>query len=94
MYYCSMNGNHPELITNSILLEDNSSYFFSIKSVEITNFLGSVIATLQEYSISGINGEKYKLYKTKEGNWYETDDTSSPSNSNILRALKLAIDGK
>jgi hypothetical protein len=89
-----MNGNHPELIIDSIMLEDQSSYIFSIRSVEITNFLGSVIGILQEYSFSGVNGENYKLYKTKEGNWYETDDKSSPSNSNVLRALKLAIDRK
>ncbi len=79
---------------NHIILEDNSKFFYTIKSVEIANALGAVIAILEEYSITNINGENYKLYKTKEGNWYDISETIPIENNAVLRALKLAIDNK
>lgn len=77
-----------------IILEDKSLYLYSVKPVEITNVLGAVIAVLEEYSVTGSKGENYKLYKTKEGNWYDIVDTIPVVNNPVLRALKLAIDNK
>lgn len=77
-----------------IILEDNNLYLYSVNPVEITNVLGAVIAVLEEYSITGSKGENYKLYKTKEGNWYDIADTTPVVNTPVLRALKLAIDNK
>ena len=55
-----------------VILEDNSQYSYTVKSVEIANALGAVIAVLDEYSMANLDGENYKLFRTKEGNWYNT----------------------
>ena len=84
------------LFSNQIILEDNSQFYYTIKPYEFTNALGNIVAVLQEYNFikEGENNEQlsYKLYKTKEGNWYDVNDNNSPSDYNILRALKTAID--
>ncbi len=79
---------------NEIILGDNSQYFYTVKPYEITNALGAVIAILDEYSIKNINGENYKLYKTKERNWYDISGSIPIENNALLRAFKLAIDNK
>lgn len=83
-------------LTNQILTQDNELYSYSVSPYEMTNALGHVIAILQEYIFTkmerGIESGSYKLYKTKEGNWYEINSPAlSPENS-ILRKLKTAID--
>lgn len=82
--------------TNQIIVQDDEEYFYSVSTYEMTNVLGSVIATLREYTLTRIDSaselQPYKLYKTKEGNWYEIN-ASTPSHENsILRKLKTAID--
>ena len=79
-------------INKHVILEDKSQYSYTVKPVEITNPLGAVIAILDEYSINNNNTENYKLYKTKEGNWYDVPGRIPVENSAILRALKSAID--
>ncbi len=83
-----------ELINKQIILEDKSQYFYSVNPVEISNALGSVIAILDEYSITNSSGQNYRLYKTKEGNWYDISERNSSVNSTILRALKSALDNR
>jgi predicted proteasome-type protease len=75
-----------------IVLADNSWFSYTIKQVEITNVLGAAIGVLDEYFITNSAGENYKLYKTKEGNWYDMGETKATENIIILRALKLTID--
>ena len=75
-----------------IILDDNSRFSYTIKQVEITNILGAAVAVLDEYFITDSAGENYKLYKTKEGNWYDIEEVKLSSQNNILRALKSAID--
>jgi hypothetical protein len=75
-----------------IILSDNSRFTYTIKQVEITNILGAAVAVLDEYFITYSAGETYKLYKTKEGNWYDVEDAKTTGNITILRALKLAVD--
>ena len=94
MYNCVMEMEVTKQKNNEIILEDNSQYFYTVRPFEITNALGAVIAVLDEYSITNINGEIYKLYKTKEGNWYDISETIPVENNAFLRALKLAIDKK
>lgn len=64
----------------------------------MTNALGTVIAVLQEYNFTkkGDNSEQFtcKLYKTKEGNWYEIEDTNNSIVKGIIRNLKSAVDEK
>jgi len=83
-----------EVIKAQLILEDKSQYFYSIKSVEICNSLGAVMATLLEYYISNHTSQTYKLYKTKEGNWYEIPDANPTSEKALLMSLKLAINSQ
>jgi hypothetical protein len=82
--------------TNKIVLEDNSQYIYSVEPFELNNVLGNVVAVLQEYTFVKYedNNSTFscKLYKTKEGNWYEIREPDSSAEYNILRSLKTAID--
>ncbi len=85
-----------DLYKKQIILEDNTLFYYTIKPYELTNALGNIIAVLQEYNFTkkDDNDEQFscKLYKTKEGNWYDINDSNSLLEYGILRALKLAID--
>lgn len=78
--------------TKQIVLADNSGFSYTIKQVEITNSLGAVVAVLDEYFVTNSNGERYKLYKTKEGNWYDVAEVNKGSATSVLLALKFGID--
>ena len=83
------------LFNQQIVLEDNSQFYYSIKPFELSNALGNVIAVLQEYSITKKDGEFFcKLYRTKEGNWYDISEETTAENNATLRALKSALDNK
>ena len=75
-----------------IILSDNSRFSYTIKQVEITNILGAAVAVLDEYLITNSAGGNYKLYKTKEGNWYDVPEANTGVAKSILIALKLKID--
>lgn len=75
-----------------IFLEDNSRFSYTIKQVEITNVLGAAVAVLDEYNITNTEGEKYKLYKTKEGSWYDMPEANNGVDKSVLLRLKLRID--
>jgi hypothetical protein len=93
MYYCEMENALIEM-GNQIFLEDGGHYFYTVKPVEIRNILGASIAILDEYIVTNSTGEIYKLYKTKEGNWYDMPEANSQSAKPVLLALKLAINAK
>lgn len=81
-------------LSNEIILDDNKRFHYSISPFEMKNSLGKVIATLSEYIFTSSNRSdvtSYKLYKTKEGNWYEIESESIKSYT-ISRELKSAID--
>src|SRR5687767_5693197 len=82
--------------TNYVILEDNTQYFYTTTPFELTNGLGNVVAVLREFVFikNGENSEQfsYKLYKTKEGNWYDIMDMKSSVEYDILRRLKTAMD--
>lgn len=75
-----------------IVLSDSSRFFYSIKQVRITNILGAAVAVLDEYFITNTAGEKCKLYKTKEGNWYNVPEANKEVDKDVLLRLKLGID--
>ena len=86
------------LFSNQITLEDNSQFYYTIKPYELTNALGNIIAVLQEYNFTkkdDNNGQfSCRLYRTKEGNWYDFEVAKIVSEKGILRLLKSAIDAK
>jgi len=86
------------LFSNQIILEDNSQFYYTISPYELTNALGSIIAILQEYNFTkkGDNNGQFscKLYRTKEGNWYDIEEAKILIEKGILRMLKSAIDAK
>lgn len=86
------------LFSNQIILEDNSQFYYTITPYELTNALGNIIAILQEYNFTkkdDTNGQfSCKLYRTKEGNWYDIEVAKLVSEKGILRLLKSAIDAK
>ena len=86
------------IFSNQITLEDNSQFYYTIKPYELTNALGNIIAVLQEYNFTkkDDNNEDFscKLYKTKEGNWYDIEEAKMDTEKVILRMLKSAIDAK
>lgn len=75
-----------------IVLDDNSLFSYTIKQVEITNILGTAVAVLDEYFITNSAGENYKLYKTKECNWYDVPEANKGVDKGVLLRLKLGID--
>lgn len=77
-----------------IILGDKSRFTYTIKQVEITNILGAAVAVLDEYFITNSAGENYKLYKTKEGNWYDVAEVNKGVDKGVLLGLKLGIEGK
>jgi len=86
------------LFTNQINLEDNSQFNYTIIPYELTNALGNIIAVLQQYNFTkkdDNNGQfSCKLYKTKDGNWYDIEEAKMLAQKAVLRMLKSAIDAK
>ncbi len=86
------------IFTHHITLGDNTSYSYTINPYELTNALGYVIAILQEYNFTKENDHNgqfsCKLYKTKDGNWYDFEEAKMGTEKATLRLLKLAIDAK
>ena len=95
IYYCDMRDALKNLISNQITLEDNSQFYYTIKPYELTNALGNIIAVLQEYNFTKDDNTgqfSCKLYRTKEGNWYDIEEANRMVEKGVLLALKLAID--
>ena len=82
--------------SNQITLEDNSQFYYTVTPYELTNALGHIIAILEEYNFikkDDNSGQIFcKLYKTKEGNWYDIEEAKMLAEKTILRMLKSAID--
>ncbi|HEU5054280.1 MAG TPA: hypothetical protein VFT78_14270 [Hanamia sp.] len=80
--------------SKEIVLDNNQRFHYTVHPFEMKNPLGEAVALLQEYEItssSTVSEEPfYKLYKTKEGNWYEIENQNSKPDK-IIRELKLRI---
>ena len=98
IYYCDMRDALKNLFSHQITLEDNSQFYYTINPYELTNALGTVIAVFQEYSFTKKDGNNEhfccKLYKTKEGNWYDIPDVNKHADNVVLMSLKMAINIK
>jgi len=86
------------LFCNEITLENNGQYYYTISPFELTNSLGKIIAVLQEYNFTkkddGNAHFSCKLYRTKEGNWYDLEPGKLLSEKGIFRMLKSAVDAE
>jgi hypothetical protein len=84
------------VFSKEIILEDGSHFYYTTNPYELKNALGNTIALLQEYNFTK-KEEPHpftcKLYKTKEGNWYDIEEAKI-GEQKILRMLKSAIDSK
>ena len=74
-----------------ITLEDGSRYQYTITQVEILNILGIATAILDEYLIIAPDAQTYKLYKTKERNWYDISEQNKDADKVILEKLKRLL---
>lgn len=96
VYHCGMRDSLKSLFSKQIILDDSSVFYYTIKPYELTNTLGNIIAVLQEYNFEkkDNNSDQFscKLYKTKEGNWYDIEEAKTIKKNGILRMLKSAID--
>ena len=80
------------LFSKEIILEDSGHYYYAIRPFEMKNVLGAVVAVLNEYLFTNSQtSETYKLYRTKEGNWYEISNSIPVENIPILRELKTVM---
>lgn len=97
-YYCEMRDSLKHVFSNQVVLEDSNIFFYSISPYELKNALGYNVAVLQEYNFvkKGDEGgqNSCKLYKTKDGNWYDFEGSKTSVEKGLLRLLKSAIDGK
>lgn len=86
------------VFSQQIVVEDKSMFYYTIQPYELTNALGNSIAILKEYHFTkkADDNEPFscKLYRTKEGNWYDIEEAKIITEINILRMLKSAIDMK
>jgi len=86
------------IFSNQITLQDKRQFYYTIKPYELTNALGNIVAILQEYHFTKKDDNDgqlcCKLYKTKEGSWYDLQEGCDYSEKSLLRMLKSAIDLK
>ena len=67
------------VFSHQIILEDGSQYFYTVQPFEMKNILGAVVAIFDEYLFTKkIGSETYKLYRTKDGNWYDSEKENDP----------------
>ena len=95
IYHCVMRDALKNVFSHQIILEDNSLFYYTIKPYELTNALGNIIAVLQKYNFTKKDNNSgqfsCKLYKTKEGNWYDISDDNAAVENSLLLVLKTAI---
>jgi hypothetical protein len=75
-----------------LILEDGSCYLYTTLPYEMKNVLGAVVALLDEYSFTQKGTyETFKLYRTKEGNWYNLDEHKDTIQTRLFLEIKTAI---
>lgn len=93
-----MRDSLKHVFSNWVVLEDSCAFYYSISPYELKNALGHNVAILQEYNFvkKGDEGGRNfcKLYKTKDGNWYDFEDAKATVEKGKMRMLKSAIDSK
>ncbi|CAN5389220.1 hypothetical protein BH11BAC5_BH11BAC5_23870 [soil metagenome] len=95
-YYCEMKESLKDVLSKQVVLEDGSIFYYTILPYYLKNALGNIIAVLQEFNLKKKGDESSsftcKLYKTKDSNWYDFEDTKPTVEKQTVRLLKSAID--
>lgn len=75
-----------------LILDNGNCYLYTIQPYEMKNVLGAVVALLYEYSFTkkGVS-ETFKLYRTKEGNWYNLGENTNAAETQLFLEIKTAI---
>lgn len=75
-----------------LILEDGSCYLYTTLPYEMKNVLGAIVALLDEYSFTKKGtSETFKLYRTKEGNWYNLGENTDTTQTQLFLEIKTAI---
>ena len=84
------------VFSQQVVVEDKSMFYYTIQPYELTNALGNSIAILKEYHFTKKEDDNEpfscKLYRTKEGNWYDIEEAKIITEKKMVRMLKFAID--
>ena len=79
-----------------VLKTTNQTLYYSTAETVIRNPIGKVSATLIEYVITADKEDGAdifcKLYKTKEGFWYDPVSSNEQVDNNTKHSIKAAID--
>ncbi len=75
-----------------LILVTGNCYLYTIQPYEMKNVLGAVVALLDEYSFTKKGtSETFKLYRTKEGNWYDLGENTDIAQTQVFLEIKTAI---
>ncbi|MBS1512837.1 MAG: hypothetical protein JST86_18485 [Bacteroidetes bacterium] len=75
-----------------LILDNGNCYLYTIQSYEMKNVLGALVALLDEYSFTKKGtSETFKLYRTKEGNWYNLGEITDTAQTQLFLEIKTAI---
>lgn len=81
------------IVSSQLNVENGGTYFYSTQPYEVKNALGSVIAVVTEYTINKKGStETFRLYRTKDGNWYDVEGSINAMPNETIASIKLAID--
>lgn len=92
VYTCSMRDALKNVFGKELILDNGNCYLYTIQPYEMKNVLGAVVALLYEYSFTkkGVS-ETFKLYRTKEGNWYNLGENTNAAETQLFLEIKTAI---
>ncbi len=92
-YTCKMRDALKNIVSSQLNVENGGTYFYSTQPYEVKNALGSVIAVVTEYTINKKGStETFRLYRTKDGNWYDVEGSINAMPNETIASIKLAID--
>lgn len=75
-----------------VKLEDGTEFLFTIQPYEVRNMLGQELTILDEYLFTKKDStETLKLYRTRDGNWYDLEDANPAGSASVLRQLKKVL---
>jgi len=79
---------------NTLALKNtNQTFYYHTQKTDIQNALGKVSATLTEYVIYTDKDDMIcRLYKTKEGYWYDPFESKDDIDNKTKQEIKAAID--
>ena len=82
----------PASGTHQLMLTNNRRFTYSVRTIEIDNLLSTALVVLHEYVVEDLAGNRFILYRTRGGNWYDIPDINCGADAGLLATLKAAID--